>query len=515
MKSVRKATWCLAAGLGSALCVAVAAQAQTATSTPAPATAENEVSAVTVTGAKDKPNRLIDRKEPPDAYAPKSSACEFLVATDPHVRELIERGVKPRIYLPTRPSLNPDYKAPPRSAPGSELPPAASTWKAMSTAKGNDYYTNTSIERALDICKSLQQRSQGQIDDARYKIARSDTTLQLGLALFNEGRYAEALPYFVKAHAKLTDIHGGDEAALMAGKISIFALGDPSNVAAGLVWLKKAAEIPFDRQVSTPIFDPDEPDRNTAIGEASLILARLYQTGYGSIAKDPAASRKWFQRAAYVGHVPAAKVLGDIYYLGAETPRDLKKAFKYYQEAATLAYAPAQYALGEMYLAGEHGGPPDLAKGLAWCNEAAKREHPEALYVMAQAYDTGEGLARDPARALGLYKIAALRGSRAAKTALGSYFYQGDILSRDPVLARRWFEQAATEGDADAMFNLGAMMMNGEGGAVDRTRAWVWLKIAQAGAHPGASAAVSVLEGRMTEQEKTAAVLLLTPRRAG
>jgi TPR repeat protein len=61
------------------------------------------------------------------------------------------------------------------------------------------------------------------------------------------------------------------------------------------------------------------------------------------------------------------------------------------------------------------------------------------------------------------------------------------------------------------MYNLGAMMMKGEGGAADRTRAWVWLKMAHKGENPQAAAALSVLEARMTAEEKAQAQSLLSP----
>jgi TPR repeat protein len=64
------------------------------------------------------------------------------------------------------------------------------------------------------------------------------------------------------------------------------------------------------------------------------------------------------------------------------------------------------------------------------------------------------------------------------------------------------------------MYNLGAMMMKGEGGATDRTRAWVWLKLAEKGENPDATAAVRVLEPRMTAEEKAEAARLLGPARS-
>lgn len=140
-----------------------------------------------------------------------------------------------------------------------------------------------------------------------------------------------------------------------------------------------------------------------------------------------------------------------------------------------------------------------------------KQGNANSLFALAVAYEKGEGVPIDTQRALGLYKLAALSGNPSAGNTIGAYFYEGRMLSKDPVAARKWFEQAAIGGDPDAMYNLGAMMMKGEGGAADRARAWVWLKLAQKGENPDAATAVSVLEARMTPEERAMATRLLSP----
>jgi TPR repeat protein len=96
-----------------------------------------------------------------------------------------------------------------------------------------------------------------------------------------------------------------------------------------------------------------------------------------------------------------------------------------------------------------------------------------------------------------------------ARNVLGTYFYQGRLVPKDAAMARRWFQEAALDGDTDAMFNLGAMMAKGEGGSVDRTHAWAWFKLAQAGENAQAPGAVRALEPQMTAEEKAEAARLL------
>ena len=339
-------------------------------------------------------------------------------------------------------------------------------------------------------------------------IAANDTSLPMAFALFDQRRYAESLDWFRKAAGHLTYDEGGDEAMLFIGKLYLQGLGDRSDPARGVEWLKKAATGPFNPATETPRFDPAEPERNTAAGEAAVILANIYRTGFTGIARDPAEARRWYDRARKVGHIPAAKVLGDLYYRGIGTPRDAKKAADYYREAAQFDYRPAQIALADILYAGEPGVPQDRKKALGWYSAAARHDDPQALYALGRAYDLGEGVKPDQQKALGFYKSAALGGSAPAKVALGTYFYEGRLVPKDDVTARKWFEAGVAEEDADGMFDLAAMLARGEGGGKDLVRAWALFSRAAALGHQKAPLAVAALEKRMSPDERKAAAAL-------
>jgi TPR repeat protein len=517
------------------LCGAMlASSAQAQTPAAAPQSEDTTVSDITVVGGRIAPN----------TENPKSATCEFLVATDPFIRAQITAAagdplMGPTIRQPTRFPRNVEFGVEPLSAPGSALPAIPRQFRGISataaptaenpTPSQTRLYQSSSplrqafqspefeaeapegtIDEAIGTCRNAYQTGAGHLG-GRFEISYRDKLMPTAFALFDDRRYDESLGYFQKAFKKLPYDLGGDEASLMIGKLYLGAPGVKRNTAEAMKWLERAGGARFNPVTDTPIFDPLEPARNTAIGEASMILARIYQTGFDGTPKNPAMARKMFERAFRVGHVPAAAILGEIYYFGADTPRDTAKAFEWYKKGATLGHAPAQYALGEMYLNGEAPGGTNVRLGLAWHNEAAKVGYAGSLFVMAVAYEKGEGVPADPQRALGLYKLAALAGNAPASNAIGAYFYEGRMVSKDQVTARKWFAQAAANGDSDAMYNLGAMMMKGEGGAADPTRAWVWLKLAERGENPNATAAVRVLETRMSASEKAEAAKLLAP----
>lgn len=501
----------------------------------------------------------VTGRRTPAAEAPRSATCEEL-SRDPLFLAQMGSG-RPAPYLPTRVPRNPDYSKPPLVPAGSALPELGNRrFGQRQLADGigsSDQPVNTltgeasgisvaGFEDAVAACREAYLRGGGTGDgrtgteyvsaastaaeqrgsnvslenglssaharfaQARSFIASRDQTLPMGFALFDQGRYAESLDWFRKAANKLQMREGGDEATLFVGKLYLQGLGDKSDPVEGVRWLKKVATAPYNPTIETPQFDPFQPDRNTAVGEAAVILANIYRNGFRGIPRDPAEARKWYARAFAVGHVPAAKMLGDIYYEGIGTPRDVKKAMAHYGDAAKLNHSGAQVALGNILYTGEDGVPADKPTALGWYQAAAKNNYPPALYALGRAFDLGDGLPVDQQRALAFYKDAALGGDAAAKVALGTYFYEGRHVAKDDAAARGWFEQAALQADADGMFNLAVMLSKGEGGAKDVPQAWAWLKRATRLGHANAPRALAALEKKMTPAEKQSAAALVS-----
>lgn len=483
----------------------------------------------------------------PGAEAPRSATCEALVAKDPSLAAWLGAGggdplMGPRPYLPTRKPRNPDYSKPPAVPPGSPLPTLPESRFGLDSLMRYDSNAMTGpdaiavfgtgavadptrAESAIDACRALYRRGSGsprvaaagrygedsyaaidrlneRFQKGRRQIVDRDRSLPMAFALFDQGRYAESFDWFRRAASKLDAQEGGDEAMLFVGKLHLQGLGDKSDPAEAVKWLEKAATAPFNPVTETPIFDPKEPERNTAIGEAAVILGNIYRTGFGGTAKDPDEARKWYARARAVGHIPAGKVLADLYVEGTEGARDPKKAKSLYEQAAKFDYVPAQVALAELLMRGDTGAKQDRKKALAWYQAAARKDHPAALYALARAYDLGEGVKADPQLALGFYKSAALHGSVAARVSMGTYFYEGRLVPKDDATARKWFEAAAKDADPDGMFNLAAMLAKGEGGAKDVVAAWTWMRRAAALGHANAPRAVAALEARMSPEEK-------------
>lgn len=527
------------------------AQAQTQSQLQS-ANAPGSEAPLTVTPRTEK-EIIVSGRRLPGAEAPRSATCEVL-ARDGYFQELLRvtAGDLP-MRLPTRAPRNPNYSAAPLTPVGSPLPVLTGPRFGVGErpTQGNSNPTQMfeqmagipatqgrpdqpedgsfTLSQAIDTCREayarggspIQGRSASGADaagpladmntrfnSARAFIAGNDKTLPMAFALFDQNRFAESLEWFEKAARKLAMEEGGDEAALFVGKLYLQGLGERSDAVKGVEWLKKAAWAPFNPAKQTAVWDASRPDHNTAMGEAAVILGNIYRTGFAAVPKDLEQSRRYFARALETGHIPAAKTLGDIYADGLGTPRDAKKAESYYRKAAKMGVPSAQIALADMLYLGDTGVKQDLKEALQWYQAAAKSDHPDALFALARAYDFGEGVRADQQLAIGFYKSAALKGSAAAKTAVGTYFKEGKVVARSDATARAWFERAAGEADPDGMFNLAAMMVRGEGGERDLVSAWLWLKEADARGHDNARPALAAVQQRMTpEQLKAAAAL--------
>ncbi|MCE7026486.1 tetratricopeptide repeat protein [Jiella avicenniae] len=132
----------------------------------------------------------------------------------------------------------------------------------------------------------------------------------------------------------------------------------------------------------------------------------------------------------------------------------------------------------------------DEAEGLA---EAAGKGNTLALNDLAVRFATGEGVARDGARAAGLYRRAAEGGLALAARNLGQLLWDGDGVAKDRTQAVAWFRKAAGQGDAVAMQALGSAHYGGEGAPRDLALAAGWFEKAFEAGNPEAANDLGVM----------------------
>lgn len=115
---------------------------------------------------------------------------------------------------------------------------------------------------------------------------------------------------------------------------------------------------------------------------------------------------------------------------------------------------------------------------------AGEQADARSLYILGARYADGIGVAKDPARAIALWRQAADQGDPDAQTSLGWMLTLGEGIAADPVGAVEWYQRAAVQGHAAGQLYLGVKLRDGEGIAHDLVLAYAWISLAAAGEGP-------------------------------
>ncbi|OGV66124.1 MAG: hypothetical protein A2283_15270 [Lentisphaerae bacterium RIFOXYA12_FULL_48_11] len=98
----------------------------------------------------------------------------------------------------------------------------------------------------------------------------------------------------------------------------------------------------------------------------------------------------------------------------------------------------------------------------------------EAQYNLAVCYYKGDGVEKDPVKALELLMKAAERGNAGAQGGLGIIYASGDGVEKNQVKAIEWYTKAAIQGNAVAQSLLAACYATGDGVAKNKAKAVEW-----------------------------------------
>jgi uncharacterized protein len=151
----------------------------------------------------------------------------------------------------------------------------------------------------------------------------------------------------------------------------------------------------------------------------------------------------------------------DIAGVAAIARGDVSIALKYCHEAAGQSRR-ALYELGRAYAA--NGQINDAVKAY---RKAADKGSTSAMVDLGVLLMTGNGVAKDEAKARALFERAAKAGNPRGSTNLVSLSGGAGAPGIDPGDQRRMLAQAAAENSADAEYELGMMYANGVGGPQD------------------------------------------------
>ena len=119
------------------------------------------------------------------------------------------------------------------------------------------------------------------------------------------------------------------------------------------------------------------------------------------------------QQAAASGDANAEFQLGTLNYVGLGVVQDYIGAMKLLQAAANAGNMEAACEAGFLYQTGSFGQgppPPDPKDAVPWYTKAANANNPCGEFALAALYQSGTGVAADPAKAASLFAAAAAQG---------------------------------------------------------------------------------------------------------
>ena len=141
-------------------------------------------------------------------------------------------------------------------------------------------------------------------------------------------------------------------------------------------------------------------------------------------------------------------------YLGIKgEEQDRAKAAVLFAASADEGHCVAAYNLGVMYANGD-GVKKDPARAVHYWKEGDEAEDEDAQFNLGCMYYLGKGVEKDLEEAVDCWKAAAAQGFRCghagAQRNLGIMYMRGEGVTVDLKQAARWFETAAAQGDAEA-----------------------------------------------------------------
>jgi TPR repeat protein len=171
------------------------------------------------------------------------------------------------------------------------------------------------------------------------------------------------------------------------------------------------------------------------------------------------AAKSWGQ-AALLQHAPSHAFLSNMLIEGRHgVPKNEKLAFELASVGARLHCAHSKGVLGRCLVYGIGVEKNDAIEGLALGRESEAAGSCFGQFAVGKCYEQGWGVAKNVAKAVCLWKLAAAQGHMTAQYNLGIMFATefGIDVEYDPIEAVRLFNLAAAQGHVNARNNLDAM----------------------------------------------------------
>jgi TPR repeat protein len=143
------------------------------------------------------------------------------------------------------------------------------------------------------------------------------------------------------------------------------------------------------------------------------------------------------------------------------------------------------------------GHVASLRQAAGLYRQAAEQGHAPSLVRLGYLYQTGRGVAQDPAMAVECFSAAADVGDVEGQFFLALAYLSGSGIRANEKEARTWMAEVATKGHQRAQFVLGLMLREGTGGKKNPISAGRWFDRAARGADAELARQAAVLRDQI------------------
>lgn len=185
-------------------------------------------------------------------------------------------------------------------------------------------------------------------------------------------------------------------------------------------------------------------------------LASYYTDGFG-VKKDQKQAFQWQKKAVERGNIDAIAVLARMYLFGRGTTKDIAKAKQHLEIGCEKGDADSMQELGKQLYLGEYF-EKDLPSALSWLKKSVDAGDKRlAPFILGLMHSNGDGIEKNPTKAVEYYRIAAENGHAGAQNNLGLAYWNANGIGQDLGQAARWLEEASRNGSDQGQKNLSVL----------------------------------------------------------
>ncbi|KAG3121346.1 hypothetical protein PI125_g337 [Phytophthora idaei] len=260
----------------------------------------------------------------------------------------------------------------------------------------------------------------------------------------------------------------------------------------------------IDWPLPQPVTPPPEPVEVPApTGDEICLEAHQYFFGHG-VAKNLRKAFELYTQAANLDCAVAMTCLGQMYFAGNGTKKDLLVAEKWFELASSAGDIEACHQLGLLmcekaaHLKDTQQSDEFFSLARVRFTQAAGQGHRDAQYELGVFHENGRGgCESSESEAATWYAKAADQGHTGAESSLGRLFLFGMQIQQDIAKAVHFLQRAAAKSDSSAQTRLGLLYTTGNGVKQDMERGVAFL---QSAANAGSSVAMTRLAGLLLLQ---------------